>query len=103
MVLTAFVEQRLLQRAASASACALLPKDGDLDGMLATLRTAKRGAFAVHPELLHRLVARREIPQQRLPGLTPREQEVLQMLAAGLDARRSRTSSASRSTRAAAT
>jgi DNA-binding NarL/FixJ family response regulator len=87
VVLTAFVEQQLLQRAAAAGACALLPKDGDLDGMLATLRTAKRGSFSVHPDLLHRLVGRPSIPQQRLPALTPREQEVLQMLAAGLDAR----------------
>jgi DNA-binding NarL/FixJ family response regulator len=87
VVLTAYVEQQLLQRAAAAHACALLPKDGELVGMLQVLRTAKRGGFSVHPELLRRLVGRAETPKQRPPALTRREQEVLQMLAAGLDAR----------------
>jgi DNA-binding NarL/FixJ family response regulator len=87
VVLTAYVEQQLLQRAAAANACALLPKDGELVGMLQVLRTAKRGGFSVHPELLRRLVGRTETPKQRPPALTRREQEVLQMLAAGLDAR----------------
>jgi len=87
VVLTAYVEQQLLQRAAAAKACALLPKDGELVGMLQVLRTAKRGGFSVHPELLRRLVGRAEAPKARPPALTKREQEVLQMLAAGLDAR----------------
>jgi len=87
VILTAYVEQRLLQRAAAANACALLPKNGELVGMLDVLRTARRGGFTVHPELLHRLVGSRDIPVQRQPDLTKREREVLQMLAAGLDAR----------------
>lgn len=87
VILTAYVEQRLLQRAAAANACALLPKNGELAGMLEVLRTARRGGFTVHPELLHRLVGSHELPTQRHPDLTKREREVLQMLAAGLDAR----------------
>ena len=87
VVLTAHVDQRLLQRAAAANACALLPKDGDLPDMLAALRSARRGGFAVHPTLLRRLVGRTEVPTPRRPPLTQREQEVLQMLAAGLEAR----------------
>ena len=87
VVLTAHVDQRLLQRAAAANACALLPKDGDLPDMLAALRTARRGGFAVHPDLLRRLVGGAEVPTPRRPPLTQREQEVLQMLAAGLEAR----------------
>ena len=87
VVLTAHVDQRLLQRAAAANACALLPKDGDLPDMLAALRTARRGGFAVHPDLLRRLVGGAEVPAPRRPPLTQREQEVLQMLAAGLEAR----------------
>jgi DNA-binding NarL/FixJ family response regulator len=87
VVLTAHVDQRLLQRAAAANACALLPKDGDLPDMLSALRSARRGGFAVHPQLLRRLVGRTEVPAPRRPPLTQREQEVLQMLAAGLEAR----------------
>ncbi|MGA8210809.1 MAG: response regulator transcription factor [Nocardioidaceae bacterium] len=87
VILTAYVEERLLHRAAAAGACALLPKDGDLTGMLQTLRTSERGTFTVHPDLLFRLVGRQLVPDQRHPTLTPRELEVLQMLAAGLDAR----------------
>jgi DNA-binding NarL/FixJ family response regulator len=87
IVLTALVERQLLQRAAAANACALLPKDGDLGGILDALRTATRGGFTTHPKLLRRLVVQddpRRLPPP--PALTRREQEVLQMLAAGLDA-----------------
>jgi DNA-binding NarL/FixJ family response regulator len=41
----------------------------------------------VHPDLLRRLVGGAEVPTPRRPPLTQREQEVLQMLAAGLEAR----------------
>lgn len=87
VILTAFVEQELLTRAAAANACALLPKDGDLAGILHALRTATRGDFAVHPALLRRLVGAVAVSQPRLPELNRREQQVLQMLGAGLDAR----------------
>jgi DNA-binding NarL/FixJ family response regulator len=87
VVLTAFVEQRLLQRAAAANACALLPKDGELAAMLQSLRTARRGTFAVHPDLLRRLVTTWEATPSQLPTLTRREQDVLRMLGAGLEVR----------------
>ena len=83
VVLTAHVDQRLLQRAAAANACALLPKDGDLPDMLNALRSSRRGGFAVHPQLLRRLVGRSEVPTPRRPPLTQREQEVLQLMAEG--------------------
>lgn len=87
VILTAFVEQELLTRAAAANACALLPKDGDLAGILQVLRTATRGDFAVHPALLRRLMGDAAVSQPRLPELNRRERQVLQMLGAGLDAR----------------
>ena len=65
----------------------MLPKDGDLAGMLQVLRSASRGGFTVHPHLLHRLVRRPLVPQQRGPELTPRELQVLQLLATGLETR----------------
>ena len=87
IILTGHIDDTLLQRAAAANASALLLKDGELEEMLTTLRTAKRGGFSVQPRLLSRLVARPEPPQQRLPPLSRREREVLQMLAAGVETR----------------
>lgn len=83
VVLTAFVDNALLRRAAAAGACALLPKNGDLTETLQALRNARRGEFAVHPRLLKNLV-RADAPTAD-PGLTHRELEVLRMLAAGLE------------------
>lgn len=87
VVLTAFVDQALMQRAAAANACALLPKDGDLTSMLDALRTARRGGFTVHPRLLHRLVTPPIEVGRSKPSLTPREWDVLQLLATGLETR----------------
>jgi DNA-binding NarL/FixJ family response regulator len=87
IILTAFVDQLLLKRSSAANACALLPKDGDLTSMLDALRTAKRGSFTVHPRLLHRLITSPLTGDQRKPSLTPRESDVLQLLATGLDTR----------------
>lgn len=87
VILTAFVDGQLLQRAAAANACALLPKDGKLSAILRSLHTAKRGTFAVSPEILGQtMVPTRRLPY-RPPTLTGREREVLQMLSAGLEAR----------------
>lgn len=87
LILTAFVDQRLLERAAAANACALLPKDGDLTSMLDALRTATRGSFTVHPRLLHRLVRPPTDTGPPKASLTPREVVVLQHLATGLETR----------------
>lgn len=87
VVLTAFADRSLLRRAAVAQACALVPKDVTVGEMMSVLRTARRGAYAVHPSLMRLLTAEPRIPQQRFPRLTEREQQVLQLLAAGSDAR----------------
>lgn len=86
VVLTAFVDNALMRRAIDAGACALLPKDGALDEMLQALRTAQRGGFAVHPNLLMSLVGG-SAPKPRAPVLTQREQDVLRMLAEASDTR----------------
>jgi DNA-binding NarL/FixJ family response regulator len=88
VVLTAHTDTTLMQRAADAGACALLPKDGSFPDMLTALRAARRGGLVIHPSLLRALVAER--PRRRsdaLPALTRRERDVLRMLAAGSDAR----------------
>src|SRR3954451_18412303 len=56
VVLSAFIEARLMQRAAGAGATALQAKDGELDDLLDAIRYAEPGSLAVHPRLLHQLV-----------------------------------------------
>ena len=87
VVLTAHIDTALMQRAADAGACCLLPKDGSLPDMLQALRSARRGGLVVHPELLKALVMSRPARGNQLPPLTPRELDVLRMLADGSDAR----------------
>ncbi|NUR16652.1 MAG: response regulator transcription factor [Dermatophilaceae bacterium] len=86
IVLTAHLDQGLLRRAAEAGACALLPKDGSWEDVLAALQTASRDGFHVHPKLLRGLVGSQ--PARGLPpvDLTSREAEVLGLLAEGRDA-----------------
>lgn len=88
VVLTAHADRAVMHRASDAGACALLPKDGSLGDMLSALRTARQGGFVVHPRLLKKIVS--PVPpvgSNYVPPLTRREQDVLQLLADGLDAR----------------
>lgn len=90
VVLTAHGDSRVMRRAASVGACALLPKDGSLPDLLDSLRKARRGSFVVHSGLLHALVT--EEPKGTVTdvfrsALTRREQEVLELLAEGRDVR----------------
>ena len=89
VVLTAHVDMTLMQRAADAGACGLLPKDGSLPDMLETLRSSRRGALVVHPALLTSLMTTRSRRRRSdgFPPLTRRERDVLRLLAAGFDAR----------------
>lgn len=86
MILTAHADSAVMHAAAAAGACALLPKDGSLRDMLQAVRTARRGALTVHPALLTAWLTKRSATRG-VPSLTRREQEVLAMLAEGLDAR----------------
>jgi DNA-binding NarL/FixJ family response regulator len=88
VVLTAHADRATLDRATAADACAVLPKDGSLTEILGALRTARRGGLVVHPRLLRRIVTTSQPDSTHCrPTLTGREQEVLQLLADGLDAR----------------
>ncbi|MGO4598190.1 response regulator [Terrabacter sp. 2RAF25] len=86
IVLTAHLDQGLLSRAADAGACALLPKDGSWEDVIAAIHSAARDGFHVHPKLLRGLVGSQ--PARGLPpvDLTSREAEVLGLLAEGRDA-----------------
>ena len=85
VILTAFADSALLHRAAVAGACSLVPKDGSLPDVLQALRSARLGGFSVHPALLRTLVRVAPEPGHPRPALSPREREVLSMLASGLD------------------
>ncbi len=85
VVLTARTDAQLVQRAAAAGACALLPKDGSLDEVLTALRTARAGGLTVHPLLLKTMMP--TVQQEPTAQLTDRELEVLRLLAQGQSVR----------------
>jgi DNA-binding NarL/FixJ family response regulator len=87
VVLTAHIDSALMQRAADAGACCLLAKDGSLPDMLAALRSSRRGGLFIGARLLKALMTSKPSSSDYLPPLTPREQDVLRMLADGSDAR----------------
>ncbi|MEV0258912.1 response regulator transcription factor [Streptomyces sp. NPDC050732] len=75
-----------------AGASGFLPKDVSPEELVAALRTVHRGEAVVAPRLLTRLLATFVTPAPAtrppaggLSGLTPREVEVLRLIAAGLD------------------
>lgn len=84
VVLTAFADARLAQRAAEAGACALVAKDGELGNLLRAIRTCVRGTFVVQDDLLGPGPARAAAP--RPPVLTASQVATLRLLAAGFDA-----------------
>jgi len=85
VVLTAHADRALMNRAAKAGACCLLPKDGSLPDMLAALRAARPGGFTVDPALLRTLVSEQTELKAPVPTLTSREAQVIQLLARGND------------------
>ncbi|MBW6432218.1 response regulator transcription factor [Actinoplanes hulinensis] len=92
VILTASEEQSLVRRATTAGAAGFLSKNGALGDVLNALRTAHRGSMTVSTDILARLL--RSTTPATAPrggvasgGLTVRENEVLQLMAAGLDAR----------------
>lgn len=89
IVLTAVEEPGIVQRAASAGACAFLAKSGRLAQLFTAIRTARRGHMMVDARLLAATSGQVTPPR---PGgtapLTGREREVLEQLALGLDATR---------------
>ena len=57
VVLAAFANVPMMQRAVTADARALHPKDAGLARLLWLLRNTGHAGFTVHPEVLHRLIA----------------------------------------------
>ena len=88
VVLTARTDTALMQRAADAGACCLLPKNGSLIEVLHALRTSRQGELAVHPALLKQLITRPTQVGRPEVTLTERERQVLRGLSDGRDVRK---------------
>jgi DNA-binding NarL/FixJ family response regulator len=92
ILLTAATDPRLVAQAASAGACAFVPKSAALEVLLDAIRGARNGAMIVDPSVLTALVELGQSSsqqQERQVGmLTAREQDVLGLLGTGLDVRR---------------
>ncbi|MCV9994153.1 response regulator transcription factor [Paeniglutamicibacter sp. ZC-3] len=78
VVLTANPRAQLAHAALAAGACAFLAKDGSLEEVIRAVSHAN----ATHPVITRNLVRRKSAEG----GLTPREQEVLELLGQGLSA-----------------
>ncbi len=86
VLLTGCTDASLIHRAATAGVSAVAAKDGSLPDLLAILRSPRGAGLVVHPRLLSSLAAPPPA-QVRATELSPREHDVLGMLAMGLDAR----------------
>lgn len=84
VVLTAYPTSQLLSEVVRAGASAMLPKDGALHELLETVRRARPRLFTVPPRLMETMLSQPSGPHS---PLTPREHDVLTLLAAGRDVR----------------
>ncbi|MGC9357029.1 MAG: response regulator [Anaerolineae bacterium] len=86
VVLTSFARDDLLFAAIKAGALSYLLKDADAETVLHAIHAADRGEAILHPRVARRLMAEVTAPTKgRDPAadLTPREMEVLQLIAQG--------------------
>ncbi|GDY30306.1 response regulator [Gandjariella thermophila] len=90
VVLTTYADDESVLAALRAGARGYLTKDADAESIARALRAAAAGQSMVDADVQRRLVAAASDPRDRRPagqlpeGLTPREVEVLRLIAAGL-------------------
>jgi DNA-binding NarL/FixJ family response regulator len=91
LVLTTYADDRSVVAALRAGARGFLTKDAGADQIEQALRAVMRGEAAIDPAVQHHVVAAvaaagaQEAAAEPLPdGLTPREAEVMSLIAAGL-------------------
>jgi DNA-binding NarL/FixJ family response regulator len=82
IVLTSFAEDGRVVEAMRAGAAGYLLKDAEPAELLAAVRAAHAGGAPLHPDAAAHLVS--ELRRPAAPDLTPREREVLELLARGM-------------------
>jgi DNA-binding NarL/FixJ family response regulator len=93
VVLTVVADERHVMDALLAGACGYVLKEAPIDQIVEAVQAAARGESMISPRIASQLVQRlRQPPDEAEPALsgaalTPREGEVLQLLARGLDNR----------------
>ncbi len=89
VMLTMYREDQHLVDAIQAGARAYLLKDADASELISVINRVARGEFALDPALTARIfdTIRRTRKEQEALQLTPREREILQLLASGDDNR----------------
>ncbi|MBV8997553.1 MAG: response regulator transcription factor [Solirubrobacterales bacterium] len=90
LVLTVLADDQHVIEALLAGACGYVLKDAQIDQIVEGVRAANRGESVISPRIASRLVRRLREPKDvevQLTGgeLTPRELEVLELLARGID------------------
>lgn len=90
LMLTVVADERLVMDALLAGACGYLLKESPIDQIVEGVRAAARGESLISPRIASRLIRRLRAPDEAeapLTGaeLTPRERQVLELVAQGLD------------------
>ena len=90
VVLTVMAKDSNVMDAVLAGACGYMLKDAPIDQIVEGIRAASRGESLISPKIASRLLRRVREPQTIEPALTdaeltPREFEVLELLARGMD------------------
>jgi DNA-binding NarL/FixJ family response regulator len=84
LVLTSFSDDARLYSALRAGASGYLLKDVSGDQLVQAIRGAAAGKPELHPDIARKLMAQMSAPQDPFAELTPRELDVLKLLARGL-------------------
>jgi DNA-binding NarL/FixJ family response regulator len=83
VALTSFSEAERVHMALEAGAAGYLLKDAEADQVVAAVRAAQRGEVHLDPAVARKLTRSLVAPQRTATGLTPREREIVVLVAQG--------------------